>query len=217
MRQKRDKWVKWIRIIDGEVTHLTRYRTVFWETQEIIKNNERIQRPSSFYGLIGTGYVSLMTMGIRRQIKIDKDSISMASLLCDIHKNPEAITRKWFLQMYAGRLPDRLANLDFDRFAGPNSRFVDPQPVAEDLKVLFAASRKCEDYADKKIAHLDKRGPKSLVRFRDIDNSVNVLGKLLKKYLRLLTGESRLNIDPEPQYDWKAVLRTPWIETKVAE
>ena len=84
MNERFAKWNRWLDIIYDQVTDLAVYRHIFWEVQNIIKNNQRIQKPSSFYTFLGTSYVALAVMGVRRQIKQDRQSISFARLLQEI-------------------------------------------------------------------------------------------------------------------------------------
>ena len=43
-------------------------------------------------------------MGVRRQIKVDRDSISLAGLLRDIQATPECLSRDWYRAQYDDRL-----------------------------------------------------------------------------------------------------------------
>ena len=46
----------------------------------------------------------------------------------------------------------------------------------------------------------------------ELDDCLDCLEKLLKKYLLLFTAEAHLYIVPIWQYDWKEIFRRPWIE-----
>jgi len=91
-------------------------------------------------------------MGIRRQIKIDNQSISLGRLLTEIIERPEIITRKRFIEMYTNSVSKRHADSDFDQFAGKGSSHVDPNIIEKDLIRLRTNGKKFEDYADKKLA-----------------------------------------------------------------
>src|SRR2546426_7612992 len=94
------------------------WRRYCWEVQKIIRSNKNIQKPSSFYRYLGDTYVSYITIGIRRQIKIDRQSISFARLLSEIIETPSVLSRDYFKSLYKGSVAESLADRDFDRFAG---------------------------------------------------------------------------------------------------
>ena len=73
---KLQKWMHWMETIHSEVLGLLRDTNMFWEVQDIIHSNPRIQTPSAFYRYLGRTYLSHALAGLRRQIKPNKDSIS---------------------------------------------------------------------------------------------------------------------------------------------
>ena len=211
MNNRFKKWDKWLGIIEKEVTNLFRYQHIFNEVQEMIKQNPTIQVQSSFYEFIGTSYVSLVVMGIRRQIKVDSQSISFARLLKEINETPEVITRKRFVSLYSTGIGIERGNRDFNMFAEEGSDFVDSSKIQQDIEKLKLAGIKMEDFADKRLAHRDKRDPKIVPRFQDIDDSIQFLGELLKKYVLLFRAQGMVSVLPVYQYDWKAIFKHAWL------
>ena len=84
MDSKLEKWLGWFDVVERDIEKLLIRRHIFWEVQDIIRNNKDIQIPSAFYGYLGKTYVDSIAMGIRRQVKMHKDSISFARLLSEI-------------------------------------------------------------------------------------------------------------------------------------
>jgi len=82
------------------------------------------------------------------------------------------------------------------------------------LQGLKYTAEKVEIFTDKRIAHNDKSMQKTLATFKDLDNSVDFLENLLKKYWLLFHAETLLNYPGTYQYDWKQIFRYPWIEHK---
>ncbi len=150
-------------------------------------------------------------MGIRRQIKIDDDSISFARLLKEISDTPEVLSRNRFVALYKGSTVEHFADRDFDEFAGKEGNHVDPSLVKKDFENLKEKAKELEKYADKRIAHLDKRKPKTIPKFKDVDDCIDFLEELMKKYYLLFHAKSLLSILPVYQYDWKAIFREPWL------
>jgi hypothetical protein len=211
MDPKLTKWIKWLKSINEEVTHLVIARDIFWSVQDLIKSNKKIQKPSSFFRYMGDTYISFITMGIRRQIKIDNQSISFARLLSEIECNPEKISREFFQELYKGSNVEFLANNDFDQFCdNPGDSHVSSNMVQEDLRQLKIAACLCEEFADKRIAHQDKREPKILPTFNDADKTIDLLDKLYVKYHLIFHAESMQSLMPVYQYDWQQIFDYPW-------
>ena len=211
MDSRFDKWNKWLDSIYREITNLSRYRNIFWEVQGIIENNPRIQMQSSFYEFLGVSYVAFVLMGIRRQVKVHKDSISFARLLKEICETPEVLSRSRFVSLYKGSIVERHADKDFDRFSGKVGSHVDPSIVKKDLESLKEKAKELETYADRRIAHLNNRKPKTIPKFKDVDDCIDFLEKLTKKYWLLFRAEAVLDILPTYQYDWKSIFKEPWL------
>ena len=203
---------KWIEVIYKEVESLTIHREIFWQVQAIIKNNPKIQKGNSFYSYLGSTYSSSIVMGIRRQVKIEEQSISLARLLDEIHKAPEDISKKQFVRLYGrNEYMRKIGEQDFDRYYGFGQEYIDSKTVKMDLDKLKFKLKKCERYADKIVAHIDKKKPKTLPTFKDVDLCIELLERLVLKYYTLFTGKAVNSMLPTWQYDWKEIFRTPWI------
>ena len=211
MYNRFNKWNKWLDVIYLEIRSLSVNRNIFWEVQNIIKNNPKIQKPSSFYEFLGSTYVISALIGIRRQIKIDKDSISFAKLLKEICDTPEILSRNRFVALYKVSAVEHLANKHFDKFAGKVGSHVDPDLIRLKLKNLKVKARKCEKYADQRVAHFDKGVIKNVPTFKDLDDCIDFLEELMKMCYRLFRAVSLTSILPVYQYDWKAIFREPWL------
>jgi hypothetical protein len=211
MDNRFNKWNKWLDVIYLEIRSLSVNRNIFWEVQNIIKNNPKIQKPSSFYEFLGSTYVISALMGVRRQIKINKDSISFAKLLKEICATPEILSRDRFVVLYKGSAVEHLANRHFDKFAGKVGSHIDPDLVRLKLKELKIKAWKCEKFADQRIAHFDKRANKNIPTFKDLDDCIDFLEELIKMCYLLFRAVSLTSILPVYQYDWKAIFREPWL------
>lgn len=222
--QKLEKWLKWMQTIQGEIIMLLSDVKVFWEVQDIIRQNPHIQKPSYFYRYLEHSYTSHALVGLRRQIKPQKDSISFIGLLKDIVENPNELSFSYYLsirysesnfqrfQQSGVPFPYReVIEEEFKRYADPNCEHVCPKMVKEDLKRLKETAKICEDFVDKRIAHRDKRSPKIVPTHDQFDNCLKLLEKTYEKYHLLFYGEGSPSLYPEPQYDWKAIFREPWL------
>ena len=161
-----------------------------------------------------------MIIGIRRQIKIDNESVSFARLLKEISEAPEVFSRDRYIvhskdAEFVKHMPD-YPNRDFDRFSGEGEGkgYINPDMVRGDLETLQAKAHKCVDYADKRVAHYDKREPKEIPKFVDADECINCLEELTIKYYLLFTAGNLFAVLPTFQYDWKAIFQEPWLPVR---
>ncbi|SDH66311.1 hypothetical protein SAMN05216603_111167 [Pseudomonas benzenivorans] len=211
MNQKLKKWLRWLDIIKGEVQDLVISKHTFHEVQKLIKNNPLLHKPSSFYDYLSRTYVSHVVMGLRRQIKCDNQSISMARLFEEMIESPQAFTRSYYVGLYKGSVAECFADKDFNKFAAPKATHIDPALVEADLACLRDISRRCEDFADKRVVHCDKREPKELPTYNELDACIDLLDQLYSRYFLLFHASNMESLLPTWQYDWKAVFRVSWI------
>jgi hypothetical protein len=162
MDPKLKKWLKWLKIIHDDIQDIVIAKREFCEVHELIKNNPKLHQPSSFYHYLGRTFVSHVTIGLRRQVKCDAQSISFARLMSEMIASPATLSRKYYVGLYKGSTVEMLADRDFEKFADVSAPHIKASLVSDDLAKLRKAAERCEDYADKRIAHWDKREPKDI-------------------------------------------------------
>lgn len=209
MDSKLKKWLKWLAIIELEISSLVDAKDIFWKVQDLIKKNQRIQKPGIFNNYLGETYISHVIIGIRRQIKKNKQSISFIRLLDEICQNPEKVSRKYFVSLQGSAIKD-WANKDFDQFCGTNINHISLSMVENDIIELSKNANKLEKYADKRIAHRDNTALKEIVTFGDIDDCIDFMNKLYCKYHLILLAGSMKSLKPSDLGDWMAVFDYPW-------
>lgn len=209
------KWFRWIEIIHKEIRrNLLWNRHIFRKVREIIKNNPKMPKQNKFYEFLGDAYGTLALMGIRRQVKSKKDSISLAGLLEEIYKNPEILSRKRFVNLYKEiREDENVASKDFDDLVGKGRSYVNPDQVCSDLDELRQKSKKIETIVDKRLAHYDKGAINiNNITFKEIDECIDFLEDLLKRCYYLIRAVDKKHVLPEfPSDDWMAIFREPWM------
>ena len=211
--QKLEKWLKWMQVIHDEIQLLVWEAKMFWEVQDIIRQNPRIQNPNPFYRYLGRLYVSHTLVGLRRQIKPQKDSISFVGLLEDIARNPTELS----LSYYRSRRRETVifgidvVKQEFSKYADPNCECICSKKVAADINELKKAAKACEEFADKRIAHRDRHEPKIIPTYDQLNACIDLLDELYVKYHLLFYAEGMITLYPEPQYDWKAIFYEPWL------
>ena len=211
MNPKLKKWLRWLEVIKREVQDLVMAKRTFHEIQQLIKDNPALHQSNSFYDYLSRTYVSHVVIGLRRQIKSGKDSISMARMFEEMIESPQALTRSYYVGLYKDSVVKDFADKDFNKFATPKAPHIDPTLVAADLTRLRDASKRCEDFADKRVAHHDKRPPKELPTFNEVDACIALLDELYVRYFMLFHASHMDSLLPTRQYDWKSIFCIPWI------
>ena len=211
--QKLEKWLKWMQTIHDQILVLAWDANLFWEVQDIIRANSRINKPNVFYRYLGRSYLSHMLMGLRRQIKPQKDSISFAGLLEDIAENPTELSRRYFESLHLDSESRNIMKVvdGFAQYAGPSNTHVCPQMVKADLDELRKVVKACEDFADRRIAHHDRREPGTVPTFQELDECIKLLGKTYVKYYLLFYNIGIGELVPPFPYGWKSIFGESWL------
>lgn len=234
--QKLEKWLKWMETIHDEILALVQDANMFWEVQGIIRENSRIQKPNAFYSYLARTYLSHALIGLRRQTKLQKDSISFVRLLDEITKNPEELSRSYFnsrcpssngpdLDEVIGRTDLEASGIvdasqlkaiikmdDFAPYADVSGAHVCRQMVEDDRKKLESAAKRHEAFADRRVAHCDKREPEVVPTFDELDDCIKLLDQTYVKYHFLFHAESMDTLMPTYQYEWKRIFCEPWLK-----
>lgn len=206
------KWNRWLDLIYADIQGLLVNQHIFREVQTIVKANPKLQIPSSFYEWMGVSYAASIAVGIRRQLDTDSRSVSLARLLMEMRQRPGIITRRRFRSFYRGHpVAEQFSNRDFDRLAGRGKDHVGIGIFKGDLSRLKQAGRRLRRFVNKRVAHFDQRKFKNPPTYKEVDQCLEVMETLLKKYVLMLRAEAHMNILPTWQYDWKAIFRVPWI------
>ena len=240
---KLEKWLRQMETIKIEISHLLGDVEAFRRLRQIVNSNPCIQKPHRFYRYIYDSYLSHVLMGLRRQVKSDRYSISLVGLLKGIANDPQELSRSYYRSLsHQPDAPDfreielegqaQLANLDittssqigqifpieddFVKHADASKTHVCPEMVRRDLRNLQTTVEACEDYADRRIAHRDKRNPQYVQTFEDLemklDLALEILQQMYEKYYRLFYAVS-ITVKPQDQSDWKDIFSVPWINT----
>lgn len=209
----------WLETIERDVEMVFMYRRIFSETKDIVEKNERIDLSNPFFSLFSITYMDSSVMGIRRQLKIDPKSISLARLLTEIAHHPELVTRSDHYELYdkhADRFPlriiERLRRQTFDEFALPDSPTISAEIVSRDLKTLQETCKRAEIFADRRIAHLDKRKPPVDLNLEIIFKALDTLETLIKRYHLLFFAEE-IELTPGLPCPISDVFREPWVKS----
>jgi hypothetical protein len=127
VRTKVGKWHRWEKWIDRELARLVSWRAA----REGLDSDARI--PAADRAFIAEVYAHALAMGVRRQLKTGSRDVSMVRLLEDIAANIA------LLEAGAGASPPAAA------------------AVRRDIAALKRLARPAEAFADRAVAHADRR------------------------------------------------------------
>ena len=218
MDQKFEKWEKRLaKDIHKDFSEVFFNRHIFREVQAIIRNNPDIEnyKPNWFNVFLGQAYFDYAVSAIRRQIKLHKDSISFVGLLEEIIRTPSVLSRERFVKKFVHLHPagEKCAKDLFDKkFLGKCTDHIDPVIVCQDLCKLKALSGTVEKFADDRVSHLGKRKLIEIPTFKALDNCIDCLAELIRKYYFLFKAED-LGDDLSVDFtdDWQGIFNQRWI------
>ena len=155
--QLRQKWRSWLDEIGNELGWLLVGRDIYNRLKEIVLSNNKIQSPDTLHKWIIDNYVAKVTTSIRKMAD-RKKSCSLHSLISGIKKNPDVITRNYFISQWRDGPTKKngIASQTCDQFAKVDEQRVDANKLETDIKMLEKETGLIKDFTDKWVAHWDK-------------------------------------------------------------
>jgi hypothetical protein len=87
-------------------------------------------------------------------------------------------------------LPRDIPETEFDEIAGSGTSNIDRQIISDDLRSLNDKASKIRYFANKRIAHFDESVFMDFPTFGDLDDCLDFMEELLKKYMLLLHADN---------------------------
>lgn len=196
-----------------DLTDLFGKREIFWELQEIAKENPKVLNPGSFFDWMCRNYVVTVAVGVRSFMDQSRDSHSLWRLLYEVLENPGVINRATHVQMYRSTpIGTELGHMSFNSVVGKGRRYLSQHAVRADLRKLENASERVRRFVNKRIAHRTNPGEiRRLPRFSEVDAALDKIDTVFCKYNLLLTAQGMTSAHATRQYDWREVLWEPWV------
>jgi len=205
------KWKADLERIKTEVLDLHRNRKICRKVDEVVSANPRI-KANPLLRWMAEGYAASACLAVRRLLDADPRSVSLATLIDDIRKNPGAITREHFVAAY----PDWMqrhghADRAFDQFAGEGGAIVDPEILKRKLAETRERCQQIRDYVNKFVAHTHRTKTDRVPTFKKLHEAVDFVGALFNELHVLIDGSVFACLEPEPQYNWRWIFEEPWV------
>lgn len=210
---KYNKWVRWVSTIKQEAITLCHHRFLYSELQRMARENPELQIESAFWEFFAVSYASYAAAAVRRLVKGNNDSISFSGLLKDLAENPREITLSTYRRLYDGSDVEGLAEDDFRQFSDESGIGINVSMVLADLDRLKEVSETIEGFADRRIAHIDKRAPVSIPTFKELDECIDEIERLACKYRSVICAVSSDTMCPTIQGDYLEIFRLKWINS----
>lgn len=219
-----NRWQKWVKEIEEDVTLLSKHREVYNNLHSIINRNTRIQRPSHFYSFIHYTYYESTIHRIRKQVKIHDDHASIAKLLDHIIQNPEPAAKHNIISSikhkYDKVAPGLAENMikNIHKYYPPNPQNVHDHDLlknsaVKDIEILNDKAQLCEQFAAKWLAHYNPEQDNfsAIKTFQEIEDTVDTIKLVYKKYSMILSGSSAEFFSLDNKLGWQMIFREPWL------
>ena len=213
---RRTRLIQWLEAILKDIQDLLLDDYIFWELQSLVAANPNFKEsPGLFTQWMASCFIQATATGVRRQAKINDDSISLARFLAEVEKYPNLVSRGHYMSLYDGKEAwyVEIGAHDFDDVAGSGAAHLPTDLIRRQISDLKAAVDGIEHYVDRRVAHYDKRGlAKPTPTFADLTAALSTLERLVILYWRLLKGGSYQRLLPTIQFDWQQIFRFGWLQ-----
>jgi hypothetical protein len=197
--------------IREEVIELAWSATIYERVRAMVAANPAINIQHHFHNWLSRNYVDAQLIGIRRQLDRDPRSISLFNLVTSMAGHSRQLTRTAHVSLYRDGM-ERLGHRTFDRLAGPGKTTYPLARLNAAIRALEKIRATHGRYVNKRLAHSDRSaltGP--LPTYRDLNNAVMKLQKLVIHYHLLFTAQGYRSLVPVSDYDWQNIFRQPWL------
>lgn len=207
------RWQGWIEIIKNDVQFMANYLQMYEYFVSVVNaNTPHIENHDGLFycNFVVDCFGGYMATGIRRHLKIDKDSISIMKLLDQLNKSTDQFTYDFYLTQFPlkhGEI-EWQKNL-FNKFSIDGTR-ISKAIISSDMDKIAKVSSDVGDFVDRVIAHLDQRGTEIKITFKDIVGSIQLFNEMTCKYLTFLTSENYTSLKPVLQFNVGQIFTVPF-------
>lgn len=207
---RRDKWVRWLRLIHEDLSALAINRMA-WRTLTTIWHERKPPLPPSFiFDFFAITYAQAQASGIRRQVDRHNDVTSLWHLLEEVEKYYNLLDHDWFVGRYAWGHQWR-GEREFAKLDSASTGYLDPREAKRDRERIMEVSKKIREWVNMHVAHLSTTPSLTVPTFDQLDAALDTMADVFARWNCILTGVDLVSIEPVPQYDFLAPLRMPWL------
>ena len=205
------KWQKWMIKVERDLTRLIDNQQIFLKFSEVVNENAEhiyLLDRGVFVGFVWKCYVDQAVMGIRRHLKT-RNAISLTRVIWQVHECADQFTYEFYLRQFPkDRYPVNWQTPAFGRFSD-DGQSISRRIVELHLETVDRLNEEIRRFANRAIAHLDKRKFKGKVTLEDLRKSIDTFNRLACKYLSLISGKGYSTLEPTITVNWTEVFYSP--------
>lgn len=183
MSNKIAKWKKWLQVVCHDCGNLMLSRDMFLDIQGMIAKNPSMQQADYFHVYLKDTYLAHVLMMLRKHVKTDSNSISLVDLAQDIINNPHEIV------------------------PSPSTK-----QIQAELTQFKLCANKFEQFADRVIAHNDKRPPLHTPTYNQVHEAIDAMDRLSIQCSLAAGGDYTETCKPAVQDGWLLIFKDSGIE-----
>lgn len=225
------RWRADIETIAADTSDLLLSQSVIEGLRDIVARNPDLQVPNLLMERILRWYATSTLVLAHRDVDRGRRVVSLLRLLEDIERNAGELSRVAYRRMHTGNdqipepTPDALGDdperddvlffveKAYDRLAGPDGQSFDRAMLCSEIVELTRAAEEVAKMRNSVFAHRSREGsPLNAITVGTIHAYVDVVRKLVEKYLSVLLHESR-RLMPVDQTNWQTILMFPWVKS----
>jgi hypothetical protein len=210
-----EMWRRWLGddpqgdTIYAQVVEMMAFRQV-WDVFSYISTRapDEVQQDATVVAWFRLGFARSQGLAVRRMADKRSDVISLARLIDDVWRYPTVLSRGRYEATHRVEFG---VGLDTFEILFGGGEYIDPRIPARDYEDLQAKTKAVRDWVNSSVAHLTaKKGPKESPPLNAVNDAVNFISSLFRKYMGLIRGvtvASGVMFEP-----WPYAFRFPWIE-----
>jgi len=209
------RWVDWSERIEESLSNTLGFKAIHDCFAEVVMENaEHIDKHhgGTFYDLVRYGYGVQAAMAVRRQVKNDKGSVSLARLLDQINKCSEQFTYEFYLERFPLKGERTFPGWQEDTFNGfsEDGKIISRDVIARDQKEIETLNTEIGAYVDRVLAHDDIKGRELGTTYKKIDDALAVVDRIACRYIALLTSNGYATLMAQNDYPWQGIFKVPF-------
>ncbi|MCI0341847.1 MAG: hypothetical protein L0216_11970 [Planctomycetales bacterium] len=218
-----DTWREEVHRLLFDIGALATRRKIFKTLFKILRRRRGLREAAGdLTEAMGTAHAVDMGISIRRHYQHDPDDQSLHRLLIELRRGNRHLTADRYVAEARRPIPgdppreftpehEHDVRGEFRRlFATAGEPDVaSVRRLQRDISLLDRTCRPIAEYATRRIAHTLKTQP-PMVYWRQVDRAIEVLKKLVRRYVMLLHCASCADDFFEPSRGWEEALRFPW-------
>jgi len=202
-RSSLPEWTTWIEQIAHELTTLDSHDKLVGELKEIIEANPELMKENPLSEWMEWVHAADMAIRIRRQVDADGNARSLRRLLEKL--------KPYQAELLQERINTRPAGVSEKSMrTALRGEGTDKLDIGADILALVVKTKSIVCYADRVVAHADKRGMPGALAWVKVHASAEVVISMAERYYLLVTGNGN-GIRIQGPLNVRCFFLAPWV------